>query len=653
MQDMIREGDGLRLQSGMADTGMINALIRKGTALQTVFPDSAVMIFRYTLQQSRELRYAPGIVTSLFRLGNIYAAKGWNRKGIHTLKEAIPYCYQLRNQHLYLSVAYNDIGIMYQAMGNYDLAARLYYYAIWLAEQSPASIALAKALNNFGTMLIDLKRQDQALPYLRKAEKISRQRQDYEQLGSVLINEGLCYQRKSQDTGRMYFQEGLDIGRAYGLPVLQHTALTNLGELYLSQGIPEKALPLLLEAASMKEQINPRYIGATNTLLGETYYRLRQYDKAEHFLHIALGRAQELKLANDLITANRILADLYADKKDYAQAHSHLQAYTLLKDSLTGQEIMNNVNRLEVKYRTANKDKELIRKQLLIAQQAEKIGRKNRWIGGVAAGALVLAVIFAGVYHHYRQRQKLQTNQIMLLQQEQELLVREQEIGQLKAMMKGEEKERGRIARELHDGIGGMLATVKMYLGTMKKDYPALSPAAHLNKALHMLEDTSEEVRKTAHNLMPDVLLRHNLPKALETYCENISATGKLRIDFQVHNLSPAMDKAAELMLYRIVQELVQNIIKHAHATYAEVQLVEHEGVLSIMVEDNGTGFDTEAQHSGFGLQQLKHRVRALQGYLSITSVKGKSTTVHIEFDLEKLKLAGMGFDTLNNNLQA
>src|SRR5690606_24775879 len=142
----------------------IRELIAFGTAIQSMFPDSAMAIFQHTLSRSELLLFHPGIVASRFRLGNIYAGKGWHEQGIQTLKEAIPYCYALKDHQQLLSIAYNDIGIIYQAMGNYDLASRLYYYAIWLAEQSPPSAALSRALNNFGAILIYLKRSDQALP---------------------------------------------------------------------------------------------------------------------------------------------------------------------------------------------------------------------------------------------------------------------------------------------------------------------------------------------------------------------------------------------------------------------------------------------------------------------------------------------------------
>src|SRR5690606_23937758 len=128
-----------------------------------------------------------------------------------------------------------------------------------------------------------------------------------------------------------------------------------------------------------------------------------------------------------------------------------------------------------------------------------------------------------------------------------------------------------------------------------------------LTEIMQMLEDTSSEVRKTAHNLMPDVLVRHALPDALTIFCDHIDE--ELPTELSCEGDFSLLDKATELMIYRTVQELIQNIIKHASATRAAIQLYIFEGRLSLTVEDNGTGFDASEQHHGFGLENLRYRI--------------------------------------------
>src|SRR5690606_14159518 len=136
--------------------------------------------------------------------------------------------------------------------------------------------------------------------------------------------------------------------------------------------------------------------------------------------------------------------------------------------------------------------------------------------------------------------------------------------------------ERSRLARELHDGIGGMLTAVTLNLSAATRKNPELSEYSSLTELMRMLEDTGSEIRKTAHNLMPDVLIRHTLPEALMIFCTHIHE--ELPIDLSCEGDFSQLDKATELMLYRMTQELIQNIVKHASATRAAIQLYIYEG---------------------------------------------------------------------------
>ena len=153
-----------------------------------------------------------------------------------------------------------------------------------------------------------------------------------------------------------------------------------------------------------------------------------------------------------------------------------------------------------------------------------------------------------------------------------------------------------------------------------------------------MLQSTAIEVRKTAHNLMPDILLKYTLPEALHLYCEHIDTGDKLQINLQIYGALEELDKFLALSLYRIIQELVQNIIKHSKGTISEIQLRLDGEKLTVTVEDNGVGFKKNIVSDGLGLQNVRSRIEALQGFISIESAPGMGTTVYIELDLEKMK---------------
>jgi signal transduction histidine kinase len=201
--------------------------------------------------------------------------------------------------------------------------------------------------------------------------------------------------------------------------------------------------------------------------------------------------------------------------------------------------------------------------------------------------------------------------------------------------MQGEEKERSRIAKDLHDGVAGMLAAVKMHLSTEEEELKTLKG---YTKALQLLNEATGEVRKTSHNLMPEVLLQHGLDKALRRYCNNISSEA-LQVHYYFIGEEQRYVESFELSVYRIVQELLNNIFKHSKATEASVQLSVQNTLLSISIEDNGIGFPKQpSQTGGMGLDSLKHRIHALNGNLELSAETGSGVNAYLEFDTAGLR---------------
>src|SRR5690606_23146509 len=162
------------------------------------------------------------------------------------------------------------------------------------------------------------------------------------------------------------------------------------------------------------------------------------------------------------------------------------------------------------------------------------------------------------------------------------------------ALMEGEEKERRRIAQELHDGIGGRLAALQMYCSS--EEIANRLGVTHFKEISEMLESTADEIRDTAHNFMPDVLSRYSFSDALEIYCRQIAANNALDIQIQMHASPEFLSGSTQLSLYRAIQEVLQNIIKHAHATQATIQCNRDENDFKIIIEDNGEGFDINSE---------------------------------------------------------
>ena len=201
------------------------------------------------------------------------------------------------------------------------------------------------------------------------------------------------------------------------------------------------------------------------------------------------------------------------------------------------------------------------------------------------------------------------------------------------AVLEAEERERIRIARDLHDGIGQTLAAARMTLGNFMSQKRIESPEIH--SSLDLLEDSIKEIREISHNMMPSSLTKFGLSSALKQFTNKVNAAGKLEIELQIVGFKERFDEKIELMLYRIIQEIISNIIRHAEAKRVNIELVRHDDELILIIEDDGRGFDTaNTENHGIGLKNIATRVEYLNGNVNFDSSIGRGTSVVIEIPL-------------------
>lgn len=203
------------------------------------------------------------------------------------------------------------------------------------------------------------------------------------------------------------------------------------------------------------------------------------------------------------------------------------------------------------------------------------------------------------------------------------------------AVLKGEEKERTRLARDLHDGLGGMLSGIKYSFQNMKGNLILTQENAQdFERSMDMLDSSIREMRRVAHNLMPEALVKFGLDTALKDFFKEINRSGILKVRYQSIGLdTTSLDQTLSITVYRIIQELINNTIKHAGASEAVVQISLSDGQLSITAEDNGKGFDLAKVKGvkGIGWSNIQNRIDFLKGTFDIRSVPGHGCSVQIE----------------------
>jgi len=594
--------------------------------------DSLISQYQHALALSRAGNFREGELSALLNLSWCYLIDAAYTQSIQYAHEGITLCRASGNNAALLPF-YLSIARASQWQCIYDSATYYYYEVISciLEKKLKEPAILATAYRCLGAIYIYFNDFEQSLYFTQLAEQVCRQTHTWSVLPAVLSSKGIIYaMQQDHRQAETYFLSALRVSReAASLPD-QRSVTTNLGCLYMEMERPAQAILYFREAIRISKLLDKhaRFSITPYYDLGKAYYQMKQYASAEGILAPTVRQARHFGRFEGMEEAVAILSDIYAASGRYKQAFKEQQAYNRLlqrkKDNTP------YIRQLEIKYRTAAKDKQLAENKLLIATQQISIIRKSNllWFVSITSGVLILIITLFYLYRQRRQEYRMR------------IMKQEEEIRTWQATIKGEETERARIAYELHDSIGGQLSTISMYFGTIKEKYPVLRQAGDYREAMSLLDDTLKEVRKTAHNLMPELILRYGLVEAIRIFCKRVQRTQKINIDFQHHGKIGALSSNFELSIYRIIQELVQNILKHAEATEALVQFSMHDHILGITVEDNGKGIKehAEAVTAGMGIRSIDTRIKGLNGSFTIRSIAGRGTTAYIEFDLKNKK---------------
>lgn len=616
---------------GQASTENINDILDEAYALETTDPEKAIGLYKKahalsmqagdTLNAGRSLQYA----------GIVYSERDDLDSAIHYYKLALPFFEAIDNQSG-IGAIYANLGNVSQFRGAYEEAINYYLESLPYFESAKDTVSLQITYNNIGSVFSFIHQPEKALSYYDIALDLAMLSYDSLGIADAHVNMSKVY-ISLNDTTRAI--EQLEEASRYspsdnGYYMMLIT--NNLAQLYLNERTKNKALSYAqMSLDYAREQNRPYYLGKALITHAQALIGLDSYHAAIDTLNAALQIGDTTK-SNELRShAYELLSVSYESLGNYAEAHRHLLLHKHVSDSIFKEEQIRSLHELEKKYQTEKKTRALAEQELLTARQEEAINRQQ-FLLGTALLTVLLLIIGAGFLIYYlNQRRHRYQQQLKLLQ-------REQELQSVKALITGEEKERTRIAKELHDGLSGLLGSIKLRFGSFKDYFQGQNGLEDYEDTLSLLDEAGKEVRQISHNLMPETLLRYGLLEALNSYFSSINQSKALQIDFQALGIEERLPSSLELTLYRIIQELINNIIKHSDATEVLVQLNRMENLLAITVEDNGRGFSLEASQKGIGLESIRSRVDYLSGKLAIQSQEGMGTSVYIEFVLEKLK---------------
>lgn len=627
----------------LQDTAKIQQELKDARLLQETHPDSALRKVYLSLKSSIVLKYNRGILKSLTDLGVFYHIHNQNTKAIAALQAALPYCEKNESGRNTTVNIYSAIAYRFLFLERNDSAAYYYYKA--LDEINASQIHNPDILINVYSQLIafwlnlnenpEEQRPDDryvatAAAYLNKAEQL--EVKNNTTLGKIILSKGhIHYLMHRFDSARFHYRRFITLAREPDMSDFSNyvtATYTNIARMFLMQQMPDSAIHYSNKAIQKFETdgaIDSNLYINSHYNLGEAYNMQHKYQEAVTATLPGLAAAAT-QGPSALSAGHEILAVAYSHLGNYKLAWEHQKAYSDIRDSTAVHKNIQTISQMEMKYQTAERNKMLAEKELALTNKDSKIKTQKLWIGGTLA--TILLILLTGVL---LRRQAIHKQKMAALQMQQE-----KEMALLQAMIDGEEKERNRLANELHDGIGGLLGAIRMQLGAALRTHQVETKTGPFRNILLLLEGAYDELRKTAHNLMPEVLQREGLDIATSLFCDRLRKTDTLDIHYETVGNIPRFRTSLELTLYRIIQELLHNIIKHARATEALVQLAYIGDCLSITVEDNGIGMSQTANNSrsGMGIKTIQERIRKMGGKFDIASETDHGTSINLEFHL-------------------
>jgi tetratricopeptide (TPR) repeat protein len=536
------------------DTAKVSKLSKYYEGIKRKEPQKARELAKTVIDLSKKLQYQKGIALGYSNLGYLDVIAGENRRSIGYYSESVNY-YKKTTDSLGWAAALGGMANAYSALGKNDSSMIYRTEAIGLLEKMKEQPSFSKRdmrmlSLQYYNLAVDyansLKNDDKALSYYKKSEEMARQCNDTLMIVTALNGVTRRLANKEQ------FADALVQAK-----IALRFAKASEDDFLLTQAYNGYAT-VLDASGKWDEAVEPaqlaiRYAEATGDfsqfMTSATTYSniLKQkgdYKTLKAFTEKVLNKAD----GKDHI---EFLADIYGFSAEanyklghYKPAYDQLYQKLVFNDSILKVENNRIMADMEFRYQTAQKEKALSQNQLQLAKKDLQL-QKNREYISYSLAALVVALLVAALFYiRYRNKKRIHQKEIQSLQQQKEIQL-------LQALMQGEEKERSRIAKDLHDGVAGMLAAVKMHLSTEEAE-PVQSKG--YQKALQLLNEATVEVRKTSHNLMPEVLLQHGLDKALRRYCNNISSAS-LQVHYYFIGEEQRYVGSFELSVYRIVQE--------------------------------------------------------------------------------------------------
>ncbi|QSE98705.1 ATP-binding protein [Fulvivirga lutea] len=497
--------------------------------------------------------------------------------------------------------------------GDFVRSFKLYHEALDCYQNLNDVQGLIKVNVNLANQQLKLNNINEAFAYYLKAENYSiNSRIDtylayiYNGLGSIFLRND--FENRNLDKAEKYLNQALNIFEEERDIDQAGFVLNNLSRLHKERGEYSKAIDSYIKYIDfgLKENNNSSLLKGYHNIsilykeIGEYQLSLENLEKAEEIAISISDPINYIHILSNLVDVNMSLGNFH-------EAQFYLEKYKSLRDSIYDDDKMESLTELQVKYQTKEKE-ELLAKEIELNNE-----RKWRNIFLTILSLALITGLCVIIWLNKKRRME-----------ERNTLERQKEIETLKASIEGENKERKRLATDLHDSVGSILTAVRMIHSSYKNQVGESGTKVDM-----LLSEAAETVREVSHNISPTTLNRYGLKKSLEHMFESLPDT--IEVNYSINLPEKGVGKEVERSLDYIVKELVNNTVKHANAESIELQINVIDDVVILTYEDDGKGFNTNDLAEGIGLSNIKNRVALLNGSVEVNSATGEGFLCSIE----------------------
>lgn len=621
-----------KLKTSKSDTNKVRLLNKIGDEYAYNDIKTARQYYKDAYELSKKLDYLRGIIRYFSSEGELLNIEGKYDQTMLLLREGVRLSIE-RKDRMREGIMYENMGNTFQEMQRLDSAATYYFKALPIFEGFQDSVKIANVYSDLANVFTQTDKQERALGYINQAIEISKNLEDGYYLSHLVNKENILWKLKRRSEAEKVNNQIIALARKLNDVVDMADALQN----QCNHDVEMKHYEKLLSHAQELAKLNPQLQSAERVTLADywlsvAYYFNRNYPKSYSYIEEAVKKAEKLQNTEHLQQYYTHYAKvILAYKNDPILAEKFNNLSDSLREVSFNKNILKTTKELETKYETDKKER-------AIQQLSSENQNKKRQISLLIFSVILLSValVFFGLWMQNRNRIRKQEQ--ILHEQKLKQLENEKQLLASRAVLQGQDEERSRLAKDLHDGLGGILSSVKYSFQNMKTSFILdHENATAFEKSMNLLDASMAELRRVSHNMMPESLAKLGLEEALKDYIQTIDENSGINFTYQSFGLAEVtLENIYKTTIFRVIQELTTNIIRHSEAKEALVQLMAKPNLINITIEDDGIGFDPQQVNSkkSMGIQNLYNRIEYLKGKIDFQTEPNAGSSYYIEIPL-------------------